>query len=303
MATKTLDASPLSGVKSEQDTLLGHLARRVRTLRAQRGMTRKQLAEQSGVSVPYLARVEGGEGNVSVALLHKLSVALNVPMQDFLSDANTQNADLTMLVQFLKQQSPATLARLRQQLISTPGFSGMGHGERIALIGLRGAGKSTLGALLAAQLDVPFVELDKLIEEEAGIAIGEVITLYGQAGMRRLERRCIERIIDTHPRVVLAPGGSIVAEAATYELLLRTFFTVWLKAQPEVHFARVMEQNDARIATTALQREALEHIHRMLDARESLYRLTNATLDTSGLSVDEAFQQLVAWVHPVTAIS
>ena len=303
MATKTLDASPLSGVKSEQDTLLGHLARRVRTLRAQRGMTRKQLAEQSGVSVPYLARVEGGEGNVSVALLHKLSVALNVPMQDFLSDTTAQNADLTMLVQFLKQQSPATLARLRQQLISTPGFSGMGHGERIALIGLRGAGKSTLGALLAAQLDVPFVELDKLIEEEAGIAIGEVITLYGQAGMRRLERRCIERIIDTHPRVVLAPGGSIVAEAATYELLLRTFFTVWLKAQPEVHFARVMAQNDARIATTALQREALEHIHRMLDARESLYRLTNATLDTSGLSVDEALQQLVAWVHPVTAIS
>jgi len=303
MATKTLDASPLTGAKSDQDTLLGHLARRVRTLRAQRGMTRKQLAEQSGVSVPYLARVEGGEGNVSVALLHKLSVALNVPMQDFLSDTTAQNADLTMLVQFLKQQSPATLARLRQQLISTPGFSGMGHGERIALIGLRGAGKSTLGALLAAQLDVPFVELDKLIEEEAGIAIGEVITLYGQAGMRRLERRCIERIIDTHPRVVLAPGGSIVAEAATYELLLRTFFTVWLKAQPEVHFARVMAQNDARIATTALQREALEHIHRMLDARESLYRLTNATLDTSGLSVDEALQQLVAWVHPVTAIS
>jgi XRE family aerobic/anaerobic benzoate catabolism transcriptional regulator len=303
MATKTLDASPLTGAKSDQDTLLGHLARRVRTLRAQRGMTRKQLAEQSGVSVPYLARVEGGEGNVSVALLHKLSVALNVPMQDFLSDTTAQNADLTMLVQFLKQQSAATLARLRQQLISTPGFSGMGHGERIALIGLRGAGKSTLGALLAAQLDVPFVELDKLIEEEAGIAIGEVITLYGQAGMRRLERRCIERIIDTHPRVVLAPGGSIVAEAATYELLLRTFFTVWLKAQPEVHFARVMAQNDARIATTALQREALEHIHRMLDARESLYRLTNATLDTSGLSVDEALQQLVAWVHPVTAIS
>jgi len=161
MATKTRDASPLPTVKSAQDTLLGHLARRVRILRAQRGMTRKQLAEQSGVSVPYLARVEGGEGNVSVALLHKLSVALNVPMQDFLSDAAAQNADLTMLVQFLKQQSPATLARLRQQLISTPGFSGMGHGDRIALIGLRGAGKSTLGALLAAQLDAPFVELHR----------------------------------------------------------------------------------------------------------------------------------------------
>jgi XRE family aerobic/anaerobic benzoate catabolism transcriptional regulator len=303
MATKTRDASPLPTAKSAQDTLLGHLARRVRILRAQRGMTRKQLAEQSGVSVPYLARVEGGEGNVSVALLHKLSVALNVPMQDFLSDAAAQNADLTMLVQFLKQQSPAKLARLRQQLISTPGFSAMCHGDRIALIGLRGAGKSTLGPLLAAQLDAPFVELDKLIEQEAGIAIGEVITLYGQTGMRRLERRCIERIIDTHPRVVLAPGGSIVAEAATYELLLRTFFTVWLKARPEVHFARVMAQNDARIATSALQREALEHIHRMLDARENLYQLTNATLDTSDLNVDEALQQLVAWAQPAAAIS
>src|SRR5260370_4975235 len=148
MATKTRDASPLPPVKSAQDTLLGHLARRVRILRAQRGMTRKQLAEQSGVSVPYLARVEGGEGNVSVALLHKLSVALNVPMQDFLSDAAAQNADLTMLVQFLKQQSPATLARLRQQLISTPGFSAMGHGDRIAFIGFRADAQSAPVPLL-----------------------------------------------------------------------------------------------------------------------------------------------------------
>src|SRR5258708_25706145 len=137
MATKTRDASPLPTAKSAQDTLLGHLARRVRVLRAQRGMTRKQLAAQSGVSVPYLARVEGGEGNVSVALLHKLSVALNVPMQDFLSDGVAQNADLTMLVQYLKQQPPATLARLRQQLISAPGFTGVGPGGRVAVVGLR----------------------------------------------------------------------------------------------------------------------------------------------------------------------
>src|SRR6202051_1590530 len=163
MATKTRDASPLPTAKSAQDILLGHLARRVRILRAQRGMTRKQLAEQSGVSVPYLARVEGGEGNGSVALLHKLAVAVNAPMRDSPARPPAQTPPLTILVQFLKQQSPATLARLRQQLISTPGFSAMGHGDRIALIGLRGAGKSTLGALLAAQLDAPFAEVDTLV--------------------------------------------------------------------------------------------------------------------------------------------
>jgi XRE family transcriptional regulator, aerobic/anaerobic benzoate catabolism transcriptional regulator len=287
------DRPPSPAVKSGQEALLATLARRVRTLRAQRGMTRKQLAMQSGVSVPYLARVEGGEGNVSIALLYKLSAALNVPMQEFLSDGAAQNADLTMLVQFLKQQPPSVLAQLRQQLIVTPGFPETLHGQRIALIGLRGAGKSTLGALLAAHLDVPFVELDKLIEQEAGIAIGEVITLYGQKGMRGLERRCIEQVLDTHPRVVLAPGGSIVAEAATYELLLRTFYTVWLKARPEIHFARVMAQNDARIATSALRSEALEHIHRTLDSRESLYQLTNATLDTTDLTIDGSLARLL----------
>ncbi|SIO70794.1 shikimate kinase [Burkholderia sp. GAS332] len=303
MATQNPKPAPSTAANAAQDTLLANLARRVRVLRAQRGMTRKQLAAQSGVSVPYLARVEGGEGNVSVALLHKLSVALNVPMQDFLSDGTAQNADLTMLVQYLKQQPPATLARLRQQLISAPGFAGVGPGGRIALIGLRGAGKSTLGALLAARLDVPFVELDKLIEQEAGIAIGEVITLYGQTGMRRLERRCVEQIIDTYPRVVLATGGSLVAEAATYELLLRTFYTVWLKARPEVHFTRVMAQNDARIATPALQREALEHIHRMLDARENLYQLANMTLDTSDLTPEQSMHQLTLDLPEQVALS
>lgn len=293
MVTRTTSATAAPSTNTGSDPLLSELARRIRTLRAQRGMTRKQLAVQSGVSIPHLARIESGEGNVSVSLLQKLSVALNLPIQDLLADGSTQNADLTMLIQFLKQQPPAELARLRQALISLPAVATAGRHQRIALIGLRGAGKSTLGALLAEHLDVPFVELDRTIEQEAGIAIGEVITLYGQAGMRRLERRCIEKIIETHPKVVVATGGGIVAEAATYELLLRTFHTVWLKARPEVHFARVMAQNDARIATKTLRNEALEHIHRMLDAREQLYQLANMTLDTSDLTVEQALQRAV----------
>jgi XRE family aerobic/anaerobic benzoate catabolism transcriptional regulator len=130
-----------------------------------------------------------------------------------------------------------------------------------------------------------------------------VITLYGQTGMRRLERRCVEQIINTYPRVVLATGGSLVAEAATYELLLRTFYTVWLKARPEVHFTRVMAQNDARIATPALQREALEHIHRMLDARENLYQLANMTLDTSDLTPEQSMHQLTIDLPEQVALS
>lgn len=302
MATRTNPTAESALANPESDLLLSELAHRIRTLRAQRGMTRKQLASQSGVSIPHLARIEGGEGNVSVSLLQKLAAALNVPIHDLLSDGTSQNADLTMLVQFLKQQPPAELARLRQTLISTPEFATVERHQRIALIGLRGAGKSTLGAALAGQLEIPFVELDRMIEQEAGIAIGEVITLYGQTGMRRLERRCIERIIETYPRVVVATGGGIVAEAATYELLLRTFLTVWLKAQPDVHFERVMAQNDARIATRTLHREALEHIHRMLDAREPLYRLANFTVDTSNLTVKQALRQVVENIQPDTVI-
>jgi XRE family aerobic/anaerobic benzoate catabolism transcriptional regulator len=302
MTTRTNPPVVSTLANPESDPLLLDLARRIRTLRAQRGMTRKQLASQSGVSIPHLARIESGEGNVSVSLLQKLAVALNVPIQDLLSEATFQNADLTMLVQFLKQQPPAELARLRQALISTPEFAIVERHQRIALIGLRGAGKSTLGALLAREFDAPFVELDRMIEQEAGMAIGEVITLYGQIGMRRMERRCIETIIETHPKVVVATGGGIVAEAATYELLLRTFRTVWLKAQPDVHFERVMSQNDARIATRTLRREALEHIHRMLDAREQLYRLSDITVDTSNLTVDQALQQVVEHIQPKSLI-
>ncbi|WP_148223111.1 helix-turn-helix transcriptional regulator [Paraburkholderia xenovorans] len=297
MATRTTSATAAPSANPASDPVLSELARRIRTLRAQRGMTRKQLALQSGVSIPHLARIESGEGNVSVSLLQKLSVALNLPIQDLLADGSSQNADLTMLIQFLKQQTPAELARLRQMLTSIPVVAAASRRQRIALIGLRGAGKSTLGALLAKHLDVPFVELDRMIEQEAGIAIGEVITLYGQAGMRRLERRCIEKIIETHPEVVVATGGGIVAEAATYELLLRTFRTMWLKARPEIHFARVMAQNDARIATQTLRNDALEHIHRMLDAREQLYQLANVTLDTSDLTVEQALQRAVECIE------
>lgn len=280
---------------------LASLARQVRMLRAQRGMTRKQLAAQSGVSLPYLARVEAGTGNVSLAVLHKLAEALNVGVETLIAERSIHDGDLLILIEYLRQQSPEVLSRLRRQLVVPVAADHGRMGQRIALIGLRGAGKSTLGPQLAQAIGAPFVELDKEVEREAGIAIGEVITLYGQAAMRRIERQCIERIIDEHEHVVLATGGGIVSEAPTFERVLRAFRTVWLRARPEVHFQRVMQQNDARIATEALRNEALEHIHRMLDARESLYRLADITLDTSDITPEAALADLQARLSPARA--
>lgn len=277
---------------------LASLARQVRMLRAQRGMTRKQLAAQSGVSLPYLARVEAGTGNVSLAVLHKLAEALNVGVETLVAERSIHDGDLLILIEYLRQQSPEVLSRLRRQLVVPVAADAGRTGQRIALIGLRGAGKSTLGPQLAQAIGAPFVELDKEVEREAGIAIGEVITLYGQAAMRRIERQCIERIIGEHEHIVLATGGGIVSEAPTFERVLRAFRTVWLRARPEVHFQRVMQQNDARIATVALRDEALDHIHRMLDARESLYRLADITLDTSDITPEAALADLKARLSP-----
>ncbi|HXI89944.1 MAG TPA: helix-turn-helix transcriptional regulator [Blastocatellia bacterium] len=282
-----------------EELVLASLARRIRMLRAQRGMTRKQLAAQSGVSIPYLARVEGGVGNVSLALLHKLALALNVSVETLVKDGDPENGDLTIIVEFLKHQPSDVLARLRRQIMAGVDAPSVDKRDRIALIGLRGAGKSTIGMKLAERLGVPFIELDKEIEREAGVPIGEVINLYGQSAVRRFERLCIEHVVAAHPRVILATGGSIVADTGTYEYLLREFYSVWLKARPDVHFNRVMNQRDARIATPALHNEALDHIHRMLDARQSLYELARTTIDTSDIGIDEVLDRLSVVTNPI----
>jgi XRE family aerobic/anaerobic benzoate catabolism transcriptional regulator len=296
MATKAPTVESHECASRATTDLLEHIARNLRTLRSQRGMTRKQLAEQSGVSVPYLARVEGGDGNVSVTLLNKLAIALDVAPADILSGGEQLKPELAILMQFLRQQSSAFLAQLQQQLFPPSANADAQIHGRIALIGLRGAGKSTLGAALAKRLNLPFVELDKLIEQESGVAMGELITIYGQAALRRFERECLDKVVEEYPRVVLAAGGGIVANAGTYEQVLRTFFTVWLKARPETHFSRVMAQNDGRIATPSLQNVALDHIRSTLAARTPFYELARATLDTSDESIDAALSSLIRLV-------
>jgi len=284
----------------ETAELSAQLGQRVRAARAARAMTMKQLAAESGISLPYLSRVEKGDGNISIAVLYRLAMALNLPIENLLSDSERYGSNYVLIVELLKRQSPAQLAEIRTLLgeyaSGRKAGAAQAHPRRIALIGLRGAGKSTLGPRIAEQLNVPFMELNREIERDAGISLNEIFWLSGQAGYRKLERRCLERIIASHPEVVLATGGGIVAEPATYELLQHSFYNVWLKAKPEEHFERVMAQHDVRIASPQLRQDAMENIVTTLEAREGLYQLAHLTVSTSDKSIEQLTQEVVALV-------
>ena len=280
------------------------LGQRVRSARAARAMTLKQLSTESGISMPYLSRVERGDGNVSISVLSRLAGALNVSIEALLSDHDRFGPDYALVVEMLKRQSPDGLRSIRSWLIerleAPAGYVLAEPGPkpvRIALTGLRGAGKSTLGPELATALDMPFIELNTEVARIAGMSINEVFSIYGQAGFRRLERQCLEHVINHYPRVVLATGGGIVAEPGTYELLLHSFLTLWMHATPEVHFQRVMAQHDVRIATPQLHNEAMANIVSALNARRRLYALAHVDIDTTGLDIQAVRNQALSLVH------
>ena len=245
--------APLSPAQQEA-AFLAQLGDRVRAWRAGHGMTRKALAAASGVSERYLAQLEAGEGNVSVLLLRKLARAMQVAVEE------------------LVREEPVRARR------------------RIALVGLRGAGKSTLGARLAAALGAPFVELDREVESEAGAKLGEVFAMYGQEAFRRFERRALERVLRTHDAAVIATGGSIVTDPDSYRLLLGSCHTVWLKAKPEEHMNRVIAQGDMRPFKG--RSAALDEIRKLLADRERLYSRADATVDTTGKSLKSSLEEL-----------
>ena len=262
----------------------------MREARARRGLSRKQLAASSGVSERYLAQLEAGQGNISVLLLRQIATALELPLTELLAEESGEAVELALTTQFLKRLPRQKLAAVRSQLVRDYGNARGERLKRIALIGLRGAGKSTLGAKLAKALGVPFVELDREIECEAGTSLSEIFLLYGQAGYRRYERRCLERVLEKNERVVIATGGSIVSEPGTFELLLSSCFTVWLKAAPEEHMARVIAQGDTR--PMAGNDQAMEDLRRILDGRAVLYRQADVVVDTAGKSVEKSLAQL-----------
>ena len=283
------DLEPVSLATAEEGFLAG-LGRRVRGFRNRRGMTRKMLAAEANVSERHLAQLETGDGNISVLLLQRIATALSVSIGELFMDAHVADRETAVILKRLERLPAARRREIVARIQSDIEDDGKARDGRIALIGLRGAGKSTLGARLAADLNVPFIELDREIEQDAGVDLAGIFSLYGQAGYRRFENRALERVLATHGRAVISVGGGVVSERETYDRLLASCFTVWVKAKPEEHMARVVAQGDLRAMEE--NDEAMEDLRDILAAREPLYGMADFQLETSGDSVDESFSKL-----------
>jgi XRE family aerobic/anaerobic benzoate catabolism transcriptional regulator len=285
---KAARAKPSPG--SDTEIYLRALGERVRVLRSQRGMTRKALGQHANVSQRYLAQLESGDGNISIVLLRRIAKALGLQVTQLVRDGAEPPLDLVLLNQFLERLPPDTLVEARK--LVTEHFNARPEDRRrIALIGLRGGGKSTLGALLATQLGVPFIELDREIERRSGATLSEIFDMFGQEHFRRAERDALDDLLRRHESFVIATSGSIVTEPSTLELLLAACFTVWLRANPEEHMTRVMDQGDMR--PMAGSARAMEDLIAILKSREPLYAKANASLMTSGKTPGQNLAELL----------
>jgi XRE family transcriptional regulator, aerobic/anaerobic benzoate catabolism transcriptional regulator len=276
---------------------LEQLGQRVRTMRALRGMSRKVLAKVSGISERYIAQLESGKGNVSIVLLRRVSHAMGAHLEDLIPDGEPA-PDWPVIRDLLRKATPGQIAQAKDILAGGSTSAARRHSfAGIALIGLRGAGKSTLGKMLAKKIGWSFVELNKEIEAQNGLSVAEIIALYGQEGFRRMEQNALGQLLARKELMVLATGGGIVSEPLTFDLILSSFYTIWLKAEPEEHMARVRRQGDLR--PMADDRSAMAELRNILISREPLYSRASAVVDTAGLSVDAASARLFNAVTPV----
>jgi XRE family aerobic/anaerobic benzoate catabolism transcriptional regulator len=290
-------ASVAEGDEAGKSPLLQALGERVRNLRARRGLTRRGLASAAVVSERHLANLEYGTGNVSILVLQQIAHALQCSMAELLGDVTTASAEWLLLRELLEGRSEADLQRVRLaagEILGTAPIGDPHRASRIALIGLRGAGKSTLGRMLAEQLNVPFLELNQEIERVAGCSVREIYDLYGAGAYRRYERRALEEAVQIYSDVVIATPGGIVSDPATFNELLSHCTTVWLQAQPDEHMSRVVAQGDTR--PMAANPEAMDDLRRILDGRSAFYSKADHVLDTSGKSVAQSLKQLKALV-------
>ncbi len=307
MPVTGLTPSPEAGRHGgDGGAFLAQLGERVRALRARRGMTRKALAQAAGVSERHLANLEYGVGNASALILLQVTQALHCSMAELLGDVTTTNPEWLLIREMLEGRDEATLRRVRVAIGEMLGMGGA-HGEGVhprsqlvALVGLRGAGKTTLGAMLAEDLGYPFVELSREIEKFAGCSVSEIQGLYGQAAYRRYERRALEEAIQIYPEAVIATPGGIVSDPATFNLLLAHCTTVWLKAEPEDHMRRVMEQGDMR--PMAASREAMDDLRSILVGRAAFYAKAEVHVDTSAQPLPQTFDLLNAKVRTVLGL-
>jgi XRE family transcriptional regulator, aerobic/anaerobic benzoate catabolism transcriptional regulator len=272
------------------DSYLRQLGERVRVLRNQRGMTRKALAQHAAVSERYLAQLEVGKGNISIVLLRRIARAIGLPVTQLVYDGAEPSLDLVLLTQFLERLAPDMLVEARK-LVTEHFSSPFEDRRRIALIGLRGGGKSTLGQLLAKHLGIPFIELDREIERRSGATLSEIFDMFGQEHFRRAERDALNDVLRQHKDFVVATSGSIVTEPSTLELLLSSCFTVWVRAEPEEHMKRVMAQGDMRPMGNSAR--AMDDLISILKSREPLYAKAGVSLSTSGKTPEQNLAELL----------
>src|SRR6202162_3539447 len=285
----------LQSAAAPEAAFLAAIGREVRRHRAKRGMTRRQLAQTSQTSERYLAQIESGVGNPSVSVLRAVAQALDLPCSALLPEAGARTAALGAILDLLAPVPEGELPALANDIetrLARPGNAD--RARRIALVGLRGAGKSTLGRMLAQHLGWPFIELDRLVEEDYGASIPDLIEMAGTATFRRHERSALDRVIAAHDAAVITTAGGIVASQESYALLLRRTHTVWIKARPEDHMSRVMAQGDFR--PMAQNREAMADLVAILEARRADYTRAEAELDTSGDAIEQSFAKLLRMV-------
>jgi XRE family aerobic/anaerobic benzoate catabolism transcriptional regulator len=291
-AMKPTRKSSNAAKEADHGAYLRRLGDRVRTMRHRRGMVRKALAKKAGISERYLAQLESGQGNCSIVLLRRIARALGLPVEDLVYDRPDRPVEALLVAQMLERLPASAIEEARRLLQQRFGAAFAQHKrERIALIGLRGGGKSTLGRLLAGARGLPFIELDREVERLSGSTLHEIFELFGQERFRRLEREALEKVLSEHETFVLATSGSLVTEPATYERLLSACFTVWVRAEPEEHMQRVIAQGDLRPMRDSSR--AMADLLAILRSREPLYAKADATVVTSGKSPQETLAELL----------
>lgn len=286
-------------VDAEVQALLARVGERVRKARELKGMPRRRVSEASGVSPRYLAQLEAGAGNISIGLLQRVAIALGYRIEWLIGEDDPWTSDV-MKVADLFRSAPA---KTRQRVLDAlrPAAPNSLRAQRVCLIGLRGAGKSTLGTLAGQVLRLPFVELNREIEDQAGMPVNEIIAMYGQEGYRTLEQQAVNRVISIYDTIILAVAGGIVSEPETYERLLAHFHTIWLKASPSEHMSRVLAQGDTR--PMAGNPESMDQLKSILKSREALYQRAAAQLNTTNKPLKTSVDELARLIRDSGFIS
>lgn len=266
---------------------LAEIGRRVRKVRSIRGLSRKTLSNGSGISERYLAQLEAGLGNVSILLLKKIASVTGTRTEDLLTDPNSSSPDVELIRSLLQKATPDKITQVRT-LLGQPKTDKISY----AIIGLRGAGKSTLGKAIAERLGYKFIELNKELEKESELPANEIFSLYGLEGFRRFEQAALMRLSLSKEPSIIATGGGIVADDVTFNFLLENFKTIWLRATPAEHMERVRAQGDLR--PMANDKAAMSELVSILESRAPLYAKADISFNTTGLTIPHAIDKLEA---------